>query len=69
MEEDTSSLSQAELNWRLFDAIYYKDVNSIYRYIFEGATVKYANEVGNECIHAAAHTGLPKIVQIILKAG
>jgi len=68
-EDKTEGLTQTELNWRLFDAIYYKDVDSIYRYIFAGAQVKYANEVGNQCIHAAAHTGKPKIVQIILNAG
>ena len=37
----------------LFDAVYYGNVDEVYRNIFEDVDVSKANEVGNQCIHVS----------------
>uniref|UniRef100_A0A7S2WI08 PDZ domain-containing protein n=1 Tax=Mucochytrium quahogii TaxID=96639 RepID=A0A7S2WI08_9STRA len=54
----------------LFDAVYYENVDEVYRCIFDNEKlINVPNEVGNHCIHACAHAGNEKIMDILIKAG
>jgi len=54
---------------RLFDAIYYDNVDEVFECIFAEEDVNLANEVGNRPVHAAARTGNVKILDILRRAG
>ncbi|GBG30283.1 Ankyrin repeat domain-containing protein 1 [Hondaea fermentalgiana] len=53
----------------LFDAVFYEDVDAVYKNIFEDVDVNAPNAAGNRPLHAAAHAGNVKIAEILLRAG
>jgi len=53
----------------LFDAAFFGDVDGVYRHIFEGADLGAVNDVGNAAIHAAAHQGSIRILELLVRAG
>ena len=53
----------------LFSAVYENDVDAVYDCIFQEVNINGKNTAGNAAIHAAAHVGSVKLINVLCRAG